>query len=165
MKLPKEFDLSVFTHSDKAKEKGIDNTPNEDQIVSLKNLWQELKNLEDYLQLCVPEVDPYIEITGAYRSKELLPFLAGASPTSRHCFGEAADTVCNGLTVERYFELVKLYHSEHRFVHLDQCIIEINLKGNKWVHIGTFYQQRCEFLKGTYYKDAEGKTKVKYIEV
>lgn len=84
MKLTNNFKLEEFTRSNKAKEKGIKNVPNQTQINNLKILCENLlQPLRDIYQ------EPFI-ITSGFRNPELNKAVGGVS-TSQHMTGQAAD--------------------------------------------------------------------------
>lgn len=84
MKLTPHFTLQELTHSDTARQQGIDNSPNATAVENLQNLCQQV--LEPLRQhLGIPVV-----ISSGYRSPRLNQAVGGA-PGSQHLTGEAAD--------------------------------------------------------------------------
>lgn len=126
MKLTEHFDLAEFTASTNAKRFGIDNKPTAEHIENMR-------------ALCVNILEPLrqmwggaIEITSGYRCAELNAKTNGASSTSQHCKGEAADLKpANGDTLG-LFRVLK--NSGLRF---DQLINEYPDANGvpSWVHV------------------------------
>lgn len=116
----KWFTLNELTHSDTAKAKGIDNTPNDTEKKNLENL---VKYVLDPLR------DMYgkpIYVNSGYRS-EALNKAVGGSNTSQHRLGMAADI--NTHTREGNIELFNLIAKNLSF---DQLIDE---KDYSWIHV------------------------------
>lgn len=116
----KWFDLEELTHSDTAKAKGIDNTPNDTEKKNLENL---VKYVLDPLR------DMYgkpIYVNSGYRS-EALNKAVGGSNTSQHRLGMAADIDTH--TREGNIELFNLIAKNLSF---DQLIDE---KDYSWIHV------------------------------
>lgn len=116
----KWFDLEELTHSDTAKAKGIDNTPNDTEKKNLENL---VKYVLDPLR------DMYgkpIYVNSGYRS-EALNKAVGGSNTSQHLLGMAADIDTH--TREGNIELFNLIAKNLSF---DQLIDE---KDYSWIHV------------------------------
>lgn len=85
MKLSKNFSLREFTKSATAQRDGIDNNPTEEHLQNLKDLCKYV------LQPLRDAIGSSIRISSGYRSKALNKALKGASSTSDHCKGLAAD--------------------------------------------------------------------------
>lgn len=124
------FSLSELIRSDTADARGIDNTPNFIEVGHLHELASE------FLQPLRNAWGKPIIISSGYRCKALNSVLPGASPTSVHMNGYAADMQVAGNMAEfdRFVEFtidwVKKYH-----IKFDQLLIES--KGNvKWLHVG-----------------------------
>lgn len=116
----KWFTLNELTHSDTAKAKGIDNTPNDTEKKNLENL---VKYVLDPLR------DMYgkpIYVNSGYRS-EALNKAIGGSNTSQHRLGMAADIDTH--TREGNIELFNLIAKNLSF---DQLIDE---KDYSWIHV------------------------------
>ncbi len=79
------FSLEELTFSETATRKGLDNTPNAEQVVNLEELGRTLERVEKLL-------GP-IHISSAFRSPKVNS-LVGGSPTSAHMDGYAADITC-----------------------------------------------------------------------
>jgi len=84
MQLTKNFNLGELTHSITARNRGIKNEPNQEQIENLKAL------CEKVLQPLRDKINRSIIISSGFRSKELNTAIGGAK-TSQHMAGEAAD--------------------------------------------------------------------------
>jgi hypothetical protein len=85
MNLSNSFSLEQFTFSETAIRKGLDNTPNDEQIANLTELAQALERVQ---QLLGP-----LHITSAFRSPKVNSAVGG-STTSAHMEGYAADITC-----------------------------------------------------------------------
>ena len=92
MNLSANFTLKELTKSDTATRLGIDNTPDEAVIESLRLL------CENILQPVREHFGKPVEISSGYRSPELNSSPAvGGSKTSDHCLGRAADIEIPGV--------------------------------------------------------------------
>jgi hypothetical protein len=85
MNLSNSFSLEQFTFSETAIRKGLDNTPNDEQIANLTELAQALERVQ---QLLGP-----LHISSAFRSPKVNAAIGG-STTSAHMEGYAADFTC-----------------------------------------------------------------------
>ena len=124
MQLSENFSLNEFTKSDTAVRKGIDNTPNDDHLKSMKAL------CENVLQKVRSHFGKSVRITSGYRSPELCEAI-GSSARSQHAQGEAADFEITGIDNK---ELAKWIRSELEF---DQLILEFykdNEPTSGWIH-------------------------------
>lgn len=153
MILKDKFDLEVFTHSDTAKAKKIDNTPEEIHEQNLKTLYDELlKPLKVRLNVkYAKEIE--LQINSGYRSKFLNAKIGGVN-TSQHSLGEAVDTVAIGITIEDFYQAIKEL-VKSKALEVDQCIQE----DNRWVHLS--YRKgknRNQFLRA---KPVNGKMQYK----
>lgn len=123
MKLSKNFTLGEMIQSQTAIRKGIDNTPNGDQILNLIDLCENvLQPLRDHIGA--------IYISSGFRSQKLNVAIGG-STTSQHCAlnGAAAD-IDMGEKNREIFEYIK---NELPF---DQLIWEFgNDECPSWVHV------------------------------
>ena len=84
MRLTEHFKLSEFTNSSTATARGIDNTPNEQQIANLKRICEEI------LEPLRAFAGQPIIIGSGYRSPALNKAVGGVK-NSQHMTGEAAD--------------------------------------------------------------------------
>lgn len=107
---------------------GIDNKPNQQQIMCLESL---AKNVYDK---CCEKFLVKIPISSGFRSKELNSRISNASVTSQHCLGQAFDLdldgVLNGPTNGMLFDYIK------NNLEFDQLIWEFGDNNNPdWVHV------------------------------
>lgn len=116
------FTMSELLNSDEAKKCGINNIPNDKQI---------LDNLLILITECLQPIREYIGkpmiITSGYRCQTLnsLPTIKGAK-NSRHLKGQAADFVIQGMTPKQVIEFIQKSGVEY-----NQLINEYGL----WTHI------------------------------
>ena len=116
------FTMSELLNSDEAKKYGINNIPNDKQI---------LDNLLVLITECLQPIREYIGkpmiVTSGYRCQTLnsLPTIKGAK-NSEHLKGCAADFVIKGMTPKQVIELIQKSGIEYR-----QLINEYDL----WTHI------------------------------
>ncbi len=119
MNLSKSFTLNELTKSQEATRLGIDNTPNEEQILNLKLLCDNiLQPIRDYYGMPV-------SVSSGYRSAELCEAV-GSSSKSQHTKGQAAD-----------FELFGIHNREVsdwivKNLDFDQCILEFWTRSGNW---------------------------------
>ena len=130
MKLSKYFSLEEFTRSDTARKLGLDNTPTPEHI----------QNLSD---MCVNLLDPLREawggplyVSSGYRGFYLTKHIKGASKTSAHDYGLAADIVPADMNEMDEFKIFAPKFLKQSGLPYDQYIDETNLKGNEWCHFG-----------------------------
>jgi len=92
MNLSKNFTLNELTKSETATRLDIDNTPNDEQIESLRLL------CENILQPVRDHFGKPVRISSGFRCAELNSSPAvGGSKTSDHCKGQAADIEIDGV--------------------------------------------------------------------
>tara|TARA_R110002020_G_scaffold22022_1_gene74551 strand:- start:1600 stop:2055 length:456 start_codon:yes stop_codon:yes gene_type:complete len=139
-------------HSNTALRKGIDNTPNDEQLANMELLAEEVfEPLRIY-------VGGPIKINSFFRSPELNTAIGG-SKTSQHCKGQAMD-------IDDTFGRMtnsEMYYWIKENLDFDQIIWEFGDDDNPaWVHVSyvSFGKNRRRCLKA--YKD-NGKTKYKVI--
>ena len=151
MQLSENFSLNEFTKSDTAVRKGIDNTPNDDHLKSMKAL------CENVLQKVRSHFGKSVRITSGYRSPELCEAI-GSSARSQHAQGEAADFEITGIDNK---ELAKWIRDNVEF---DQLILEFYTEGDPnsgWVHCSYSDDNRKQVLSakktdtGTQYSHSE----------
>lgn len=129
MNISEHFTLEEMTASITAKNKGIDNTPNKEQLDCLN-------------KLCYTVLEPLrkaygkpIRVTSGLRVKKLNKVVGGAA-NSQHTYGQAADITSMSDTAEDNKELfdiaLKLVQSAK--ITVGQLIDEY---GYNWVHIST----------------------------
>jgi zinc D-Ala-D-Ala carboxypeptidase len=120
------FSLKELTHSDKAINLKIDNTPTPNALVSLYIL-------ASTLELIRKAVGKPMKISSGYRSPKLNAAVGG-SPSSSHCLGLAADFTVSGMTPRQVAEKIVAAG-----IVLDQLILE-NISATNpdgvWVHVG-----------------------------
>lgn len=131
MILSQNFQLSEFTRSATAEQRGIDNTPSDTIVVNL-------------LVLCTTILQPLrqhaqrpITISSGYRSPALNAAVGGAT-NSQHMLGQAAD-IAIPLTPDGSRQDTDLARDWYAFIrdHLafDQLIYERNAQGKVWLHV------------------------------
>ena len=138
MLLTKSFTLNELTKSQEATRLGIDNTPNEEQILNLKLL------CENILQ---PVRDFYgmpLSVSSGYRSAALCEAI-GSSSKSQHTKGQAADFEIFGIANSVLADFIV------KNLDYDQCILEFwneNDPNSGWVHCSyNALGNRKQFLK------------------
>ena len=140
-------------HSNTAKRKGIDNTPNPTQVENMKVLAEKIfEPLRSW-------VGGPIKVNSFFRSPELNEKIGG-SKTSQHCKGQAIDID----DVYKYKTNAEMYHWVKENLNFDQMIWEFGTDMNpNWVHISYVSEEdnRNRCLKA--YKDDMGRTKYKTI--
>ena len=156
-KLSEHFTEEEFCYSDTAKALGIKNTPTTTHLNTMKHTCSYL--LEPLRTLLCNEYKTtvYIKITSGYRSALLNSKLPGASTTSRHLVGEAADIEAyyfkDGKKIvipyTTLYELIKKWVKEKK-ISVDQCIQETS-GAAQWVHVSHSAwgktRDRRQFLK------------------
>lgn len=157
VKLSEHFTQEEFCKSDTATALGIKNIPTAVHLNTMKHTCNYL--LEPLRTLLCNEYKTtvYIRITSGYRSALLNSKISGASTTSKHLVGEAADieayyykdTKKIVIPYTTLYELIKKWVKEKK-ISVDQCIQEKS--GNaQWVHISHSAwgktRDRRQFLK------------------
>ena len=125
MKLSANFSVSELTRSQTATRKGIDNSPNEEQLASLQAL------CENVLQPIREHFGMPVRISSGLRVPELNTAIGG-SATSDHCKGMAADIEIPGVDNKELAEWIGA-NLEFR-----QLILEFYTAGDPdsgWVHV------------------------------
>lgn len=115
------FSISELVKSDKAKQKGIKNIPSISQIDNMLNL----------IFYCLQPIrDKFgaIRITSGYRCEELNKLVKG-SATSNHLQGNAADIIPLNATFKQVYDFIV------NNLDYDECFIEKNSDGTKWLHV------------------------------
>jgi hypothetical protein len=125
MNLSKNFTLNELTKSETAIRLDIDNTPNEEQIESLRLL------CENILQPVRDHFGKPVKISSGFRCAALNQ-AAGGSATSDHCKGQACDFEIDGVPNP---ELAAWIESNLKFT---QLILEFYTPGGDpnagWIH-------------------------------
>ena len=153
MKISDHITYAEAIHSQTAKRKGIDNTPNPNQIEAMKLLAEKVfEPLREW-------VGGPIKVNSFFRSPELNEAIVG-SKTSQHCKGQAIDID----DVYGYKTNSDMYHWIKENLSFDQMIWEFGTDTQpNWVHVSYVSEEnngnRC--LKA--YKDDMGRTKYKTI--
>ena len=151
MQLSENFSLNEFTKSDTAVRKGIDNTPNDDHLKSMKAL------CENVLQKVRSHFGKSVRITSGYRSPELCEAI-GSSAKSQHAKGQAADFEITGIDNKD----LAIWIRDN--VDFDQLILEFYTEGDPnsgWVHCSYSDDNRKQVLSakktdtGTQYSHSE----------
>lgn len=149
MNLSKNLTLKEAIKSNTATQLGIDNTPSQEVINSLKAIAEHVfQPLRDHFG--IP-----IGVSSGYRSPELNKAIKG-SKTSQHMAGEALDLdadIYGGLSNKEIFEFIK------ENLTFDQMIWEFgNDDEPAWVHVSYKVNDtnRGRMLKAQ--RDSEGKT-------
>ena len=138
MNLSKSFTLNELTKSQEATRLGIDNTPNEEQILNLKLLCENvLQPIRDFYGMP-------LSVSSGYRSTALCEAI-GSSSKSQHTKGQAADFEIFGVANKDLADFVV------KNLDYDQCILEFwneNEPNSGWVHCSfNASGNRKQFLK------------------
>jgi len=131
MKLGKYFTLEEMTRSQAAARRGLDNSPNSNQLESMKAL---VRNILDPLREALGRP---VNINSGFRSEAVNKAVGGAA-SSQHRFGEAADIVVPGMTVEQLVARIRALK-----LPFDQVIDEFG----SWVHVSYGPRQRRQVLR------------------
>ena len=151
--ISKHITYAEAMHSNTAKRKGIDNTPNIKQVETMKLTAEKIfEPLREF-------VGGPIKVNSFFRSPELNEAIGG-SKTSQHCKGQAIDIddVFGHKTNAEMYAWIK------ENLNFDQMIWEFGTDMNpNWVHISYVSDEdnRNRCLKA--YKDEYNKTKYKVI--
>lgn len=140
MKLGKYFTLEEMTHSQAAARRGLPNQPTAKQLESMKAL---VRNVLDPLREALGRP---VNINSGFRSDAVNKAVGGSS-TSQHRYGEAADIVVPGLTVEQVIARIRSLN-----LPFDQLIEEFG----SWVHVSHGPRHRREVLRAR--RDFNGRT-------
>ena len=125
MKISDNITYAEAIHSETAKRKGIDNTPNPNQIEAMKLL------AEKVFQPLREWVGGPIKVNSFFRSPELNEAIGG-SKTSQHCKGQAIDID----DVYGHKTNAEMYHWIKENLDFDQMIWEFGDDDNPdWVHV------------------------------
>ena len=151
MKISDNITYAEAIHSQTAKRKGIDNTPNPTQVENMKLL------AEKVFEPLRKWVGGPIKVNSFFRSPELNTAIGGVA-SSQHCKGQAIDID----DVYGYKTNAEMYHWVKENLNFDQMIWEFGTDMNpNWVHISYVSEEdnRNRCLKA--YKDDMGRTKYK----
>ena len=151
--ISKHITYAEAIHSQTAKRKCIDNTPNITQVDNMKVLAEKIfEPLREW-------VGGPIKVNSFFRSPELNEAIGG-SKTSQHCKGQAIDIDY----VYGYKTNAEMYAWIKENLNFDQMIWEFGTDMNpNWIHISYVSEEdnRNRCLKA--YKDKYNKTKYKTI--
>ena len=141
-RISKHISYKEAVGSNYAKQKGIKNKPNEEQVENMKLLAEEVfEPLRDW-------VDAPIKVNSMFRSLELNTALKG-SKTSSHMNGEAMDITSMGGKSN-----LEMFHYIKDNLEFDQLIWEFG-KEPKWLHVSFSKNNRQQVLvtkkRGVYY--------------
>ena len=152
MRISNHITYAEAIHSNTAKRKGIDNTPNPTQVEAMKLLAEEIfEPLREW-------VGGPIKVNSFYRSPELNEEIGGVA-SSQHCKGQAIDID----DVYGRKSNAEMYHWIKENLNWDTLIWEFGTDMNpNWIHISFVSKEenRNRCLKA--YKE-HGKTKYKVI--
>jgi uncharacterized protein YcbK (DUF882 family) len=123
------FTIQELYASATAKAKGIDNTPNLQQVINLVYL---AAYVLEPLRVAMNEP---IKIGSGFRCQKLNKAVGGVY-NSQHLKGQAADLCIDGDMAKgrRWFEYIR------DNLQFDQLIMEHNSKGTYWVHVSFVYK-------------------------
>jgi zinc D-Ala-D-Ala carboxypeptidase len=153
MNISEHITYAEAIHSNTAKRKSIDNTPNPNHVENMK------VTAEKIFEPLRKFVGGPVKITSMFRSAALNEALGGSSSTSQHMKGQAMDLD----DVYGYKSNAEMYHWIKENLSFDQLIWEFGTDMNpNWIHVSYVSEEdnRKRCLKA--YKD-EGKTKYKVI--
>ena len=141
-RISKHISYKEAVGSNYAKQKGIKNKPNEEQVENMKLLAKEVfEPLREW-------VDAPIRVNSMFRSLELNTALKGA-PRSSHLRGEAFDITSMGGKSN-----LEMFHYIKDNLCFDQLIWEFG-KEPKWLHVSFSKNNRQQVLvtkkRGVYY--------------
>ena len=141
-RISKHISYKEAVGSNYAKQKGIKNKPNEDQVENMKLLAEKVfEPLREW-------VDAPIKVNSMFRSLELNTALKG-SKTSSHMKGEAMDITSMGGKSN-----LEMFHWIKDNLCFDQLIWEFG-KEPKWLHVSFSKNNRQQVLvtkkRGVYY--------------
>jgi len=141
-RISKHISYKEAVGSNYAKQKGIKNKPNEEQVENMKLLAEEVfEPLREW-------VDAPIKVNSMFRSLELNTALKG-SKTSSHMKGEAMDITSMGGKSN-----LEMFHWIKDNLCFDQLIWEFG-KEPKWLHVSFSKNNRKQVLvtkkRGVYY--------------
>ena len=141
-RISKHISYKEAVGSNYAKQKGIKNKPNEEQVENMKLLAEEVfEPLREW-------VDAPIKVNSMFRSLELNTALKG-SKTSSHMKGEAMDITSMGGKSN-----LEMFHYIKDNLCFDQLIWEFG-KEPKWLHVSFSKKNRQQVLvtkkRGVYY--------------
>ena len=116
------FSIKELCHSDTATAFKFSNVP--ETIAVMDNLL----NLIVYVLQPLRDKFGAIKVTSGFRNTRLNR-LVGGSATSNHLVGSAADLIPQKATFKQLYDYVTTH------LDYDECFIETDKKGNKWLHV------------------------------
>jgi hypothetical protein len=136
--LSRNFTLEELTFSQTAARQGINNVPDERQILALRALCANI------LQPLRDAIDLPIMVTSGFRCPALNRAVDGAAD-SQHMKAEAADIICPAIAPEALLKHVLNLH-----LPFDQLIYEGG-RGSVWIHVSfNVLKPRGEILSATF---------------
>ena len=127
MKISQNFSLNELTKSDTAIRQGLENEPDQDQLISLTAL------VHKCLQPIRSKYEKVVTCTSGFRTPEVCKSV-GSSSKSQHCRGEACDFEILGLDNKTVAQSIPDIVGE-----FDQLILEYyidSVAGNSgWIHL------------------------------
>lgn len=155
-KISPHVSYTEATKSITAIEKGVANTPNEQELANMRAISQRI------FEMVRSKFKVPIAVTSFFRSVKLNKYIPGASSTSQHCKGEAMDLdadVYGMVTNREIFDYIK------DCLEFDQLIWEHGDKNEPaWVHVSLkrLGNNRKQVLKAYKAKHWTGKLITKY---
>ena len=152
LKISKHISYKEAVHSATAKRRGIENTPNQEQ---LDNMYKVADFIFEPLRMYVGGA---IKITSFFRSQDLNKAIGG-STKSQHCKGQAID-IDDVFGYKRNYEMFEYIRENLDF---DQLIYEFGTNDNPdWIHVSyvSKKENRNRVLRAI---RENGKTKYKII--
>ena len=123
MQLSPNFQLKEFIESPTADALKIDNRPDWEVVINLRNLCREvLQPLRDYAQ------QP-IHVNSGYRCEALNEAVHGVG-NSQHLYGQAADVHIPDVNTGRKWYEFLVNHTD-----FDQVLFEYRRNGARWLHV------------------------------
>lgn len=143
MLITENFTLEEFTRSSTAKDRGIDNTPDETQTEHIIEVAKIIQQFRDFY-------GKPVRITSGFRCP-VLNRMVGGSPTSVHMTGYAVDFTALAPSHKAVFQNEFLRFLAIKNIRFDQVIFEKpDEKGYcSWIHIGLYSpkgEQRRQIL-------------------
>lgn len=121
------FTVSELIHSDMANANKIDNIPKQAYIYDnmLYLIFNVLQPMRNALGV--------INVNSGYRCEKLNKLVNGSN-TSGHLYGQCADIIGKNSSLKTMYDFV-VNHLEY-----DECFLETNKSGVKWLHVGYRYK-------------------------
>jgi len=136
------FKIREVFHSDTAEAKGIYNVPDASKLtIVLFNAERLAENVLEPLR----NAFGVCKVSSWYRSEALNATIPGASATSSHMTGEAADVLFNALPGARIQEAF-LWFLRPSAPKMDQVILERRGEHTVWLHLGCGSKMRGQLL-------------------